>query len=129
MDEQWPFVRNKKQRHWLWYAFDTKRKQAIAHVFGSRKDETCRKRLDLLVPFNIRFMTTDNWGSYAREIEPEKPLLGKIFTQRIERHNLTLRIHIKRLARRTICYSRSIEIHEKLIDAYIEKHRYNTLES
>ncbi|MDE9586276.1 IS1 family transposase, partial [Xenorhabdus bovienii] len=51
------------------------------------------------------------------------------FTQRIERHNLNLRIHIKRLARRTICYSRSMEIHEKLIGAYIEKHHYNPLES
>ncbi|CDH20044.1 Insertion element iso-IS1n protein insB (fragment) [Xenorhabdus bovienii str. kraussei Quebec] len=79
--------------------------------------------------FNIRFVTTDNGGSYAREVAPEKHLIGKIFTQRIERHNLNLRIHIKRLARRTICYSRSMEIHEKLIGAYIEKHHYNPLES
>ncbi|MDE9534380.1 IS1 family transposase, partial [Xenorhabdus bovienii] len=28
-----------------------------------------------------------------------------------------------------ICYSRSMEIHEKLIGAYIEKHHYNPLES
>ncbi|CBJ80886.1 conserved hypothetical protein [Xenorhabdus bovienii str. Jollieti] len=64
------------------------------------------------------------------EVMPEKYLVGKIFTQRIERHNLNLRIHIKRLARRrTICYSRSMEIHEKLIGAYIEKHHYNPLES
>ncbi|PHM38430.1 transposase [Xenorhabdus mauleonii] len=129
LDEQWSFVGNKKQRHWLWYAFDTKRKQVIAHVFGSRTDATCPKLLNLLMPFSIRFFTTDDWGSYAREIEPEKHLVGKIFTQRIERHNLNLRIHIKRLARRTICFSRSIEVHEKLIGAYIEKHHYNALES
>ncbi|MBI6549270.1 hypothetical protein H8A87_11195 [Xenorhabdus sp. VLS] len=24
----------KKQRHWLWYFFETKRKLVIAHVFG-----------------------------------------------------------------------------------------------
>ncbi|QTL39800.1 IS1 family transposase [Xenorhabdus budapestensis] len=129
LDEQWSFVGNKKQRHWLWYAFDTKRKQVIAHVFGPRTDATCRKLLDLLTPFSIRFITTDDWGSYTREIESEKHLVGKIFTQRIERHNLNLRIHIKRLARKTICYSRSIEVHEKLIGAYIEKHHYNALES
>ncbi|CDG91426.1 Insertion element iso-IS1n protein insB (fragment) [Xenorhabdus bovienii str. feltiae Florida] len=82
-----------------------------------------------MASFNIRFITTDNRGSYAREMVPEKPLVGKIFTQRIERHNLNLRIHIKRLTRRTICYSRSMEIHEKLIGAYIEKHHYNSLES
>ncbi|CDH01718.1 Insertion element iso-IS1n protein insB (fragment) [Xenorhabdus bovienii str. feltiae Moldova] len=56
-------------------------------------------------------------------------MVGKILTQRIERHNLNLRIHIKRLARRTLCYSRSIEIHEKLIGTYIEKYHYNAWES
>ncbi|EPT7632471.1 IS1 family transposase, partial [Escherichia coli] len=29
------------------------------------------------------------------------------------RNNLTLRTHIKRPARKTICFSRSLEIHEK----------------
>ncbi|EMW44568.1 putative transposase [Escherichia coli 2731150] len=35
----------------------------------------------------------------------EKHLTGKIFTQRIEHNNLTFRICIKRLARKTICFS------------------------
>ncbi|MEW9809321.1 MAG: IS1 family transposase [Candidatus Symbiodolus clandestinus] len=40
MDEQWDFVGNKSRQHWLWYAFDTKRKRAIAHVFGPRTKQT-----------------------------------------------------------------------------------------
>ncbi|MDE9566904.1 IS1 family transposase [Xenorhabdus bovienii] len=67
MDEQGSFVDNKKQHHWLWYAFDTKRKQVIAHVFGPRTDATYRKFLNVLVPFNIRFITTDNWGELCRK--------------------------------------------------------------
>ncbi|AHA68780.1 Transposase [Shigella dysenteriae 1617] len=51
----------------------------------------------------------------------DKHLTGKIFTQRIERNNLTLRTRIKRLARKTICFSRSVEIHEKVIGTFIEK--------
>ncbi|MBE8082533.1 MULTISPECIES: IS1 family transposase, partial [Enterobacteriaceae] len=51
----------------------------------------------------------------------EKHLTGKIFTQRIERNNLTLRTRIKRLARKTLCFSRSIELHEKVIGAFMEK--------
>ncbi|WP_261849896.1 IS1 family transposase, partial [Pectobacterium araliae] len=82
-----------------------------------------------LKPFHIGFFTTDDWGSYAREIESKKHLTGKIFTQRIERHNLNLRIHIKRLARKTTCFYRSFKIHEKGIGAYIEKHHYNVSES
>ncbi|EET0158809.1 hypothetical protein MF676_004928, partial [Escherichia coli] len=48
----------------------------------------------------------------------------KIFTQCIERNNLTLRTRIKRLGRKTICFSRSVEIHEKVIGAFIEKHMF-----
>lgn len=65
---------------------------------------------------------SDDWGSYAREVPKEKHLTDKIFTQRIERNNLTLRIRIKRLARKTICFLRSVEIHEKVIGSFIEKH-------
>ncbi|MFA1971315.1 IS1 family transposase, partial [Escherichia coli] len=31
---------------------------------------------------------------------------------------------IRRLARKTICFSRSIELHEKVIGAFIEKHMF-----
>jgi transposase len=65
-----------------------------------------------------------DWGSYGREVPKNKHLTGKIFTQRIERNNLTLRTRIKRLARKTICFSRSVEIHEKVIGAFIEKHMF-----
>ncbi|AHA68951.1 Transposase [Shigella dysenteriae 1617] len=62
--------------------------------------------------------------SYGREVPKDKHLTGKIFTQRIERNNLTLRTRIKRLARKTICFSRSVEIHEKVIGTFIEKHMF-----
>lgn len=87
-------------------------------------DETCRELLALLIPFNIGMITSDDWGSYAREVAKEKHLTGKLFTQRIERNNLTLRTCIKRLARKTICFSRSIELHEKVIGAFIEKYMF-----
>ncbi len=74
--------------------------------------------------FNIGILTSDDWGSYGRVVPKNKHLIGKIFTQRIERNNLTLRTRIKRLARKTICFSRSVEIHEKVIGAFIEKHMF-----
>ena len=69
-------------------------------------------------------ITSDDWGSYAREVPEEKHLTGKIFTQHIERNNLTLRTRIKRLARKTICFSRSIDVHEKVISSFIEKYMF-----
>jgi len=92
----------------------------LAYTFGPRTDETCRELLGLLTPFHIGMITSDDWGSYGREVPKEKHLTGKIFTQRIERNNLALRTRIKRLARKTICFSRSVELHEKVIGAFIE---------
>ncbi|OZI14639.1 IS1 family transposase, partial [Sodalis-like symbiont of Philaenus spumarius] len=109
---------------WLWYAYNTKTGGVLAYTFGPRTDETGRELLALLTPFNIGMITSDNWGSYVKEVPNQKHLTGKLFTQRIERNNLTLRTRIKRLARKTICFSRSVEIHEKVIGAFIEKHMF-----
>lgn len=59
----------------------------------------------------------------------KEPITEMSFTQRIERNNLTLRTRIKRLARKTICFSRSVELYEKVIGAFIEKHLLYLLES
>ena len=40
------------------------------------------------------------------------------------RNNLTLRTRIKRLARKTLCFSRFVELHEKAIGAFIENHMF-----
>ncbi|EPL7543803.1 IS1 family transposase [Klebsiella pneumoniae] len=124
LDEQWSFVGSKAQQHWLWYAYNTKIGGILAYTFGPRTDDTYRELLALLTPFNIGMITSDDWGSYAREVPKEKHLTGKIFTQRIERNNLTLGTRIKRLARKTISFSRSIELHEKVIGAFIEKYMF-----
>ncbi len=116
LDDQWSFVGSKARLHWLWYAYNTKTGGVLAWA-----DETCRELLARLTPFNIGMITSDEWGSYAREVPKGKYLTGKVFTQRIERNNLTLRTRIKRLARKTLCFSRSIELHEKVIGAFIEK--------
>ncbi|EAM4449171.1 IS1 family transposase [Salmonella enterica] len=121
VDEQWSFVGKKAQQYWLWYARDTKHGGVLAYTFGPRTDETCRELLTLLAPFSIGMIASDDRGSYVREVPKGKHLTGKIFTQRIERNNLTLRTRIKRLARKTICFSRSVELHEKVIGSFIEK--------
>ncbi|EHK2844457.1 IS1 family transposase [Escherichia coli] len=123
-DKQWCFVGSKVREHWLWYAYNTKTGGVLVYTFGPRTDETCCELLALLAPFTIGMLTTDEWGSYTRELPKKKHLAGKIFTQRIDRNNLTLRTGIKHLALRTICFSRSVELHEKVIGAFIEKYMF-----
>lgn len=91
LDEQWSYVGSKARLHWLWYAYNTKTGGVLAYTFGPRTNQTCRELLALLTPFNIGMLTSDDWDSYGRVVPKNKHLTGKIFTQRIERNNLTLR--------------------------------------
>ncbi|STF87362.1 putative IS1nuxi transposase [Escherichia coli] len=120
LDEQWSFVENKARQQWHWYAYKTKADGVLAYTFGPRTDETCRELPEFLKPFSAGMITRDNRSSYTREMPQDKHLVGKIFTRRIERNNLTLRTHIKRPARKTICFLRSLEIYEKAIGSFIE---------
>ncbi len=54
-----------------------------------------RERLALLAPFIVGIFTSNDLGSYGIAVTKDKPLMGKIFTQRIKRNNLTLRTRIK----------------------------------
>ena len=65
-------------------------------------------------------LTSDDWDSYGRVVPKNKHLTGKIFTQRIERNNLTLRTHIKRLARKQSASHAQLRSTKKVIGAFIE---------
>src|SRR5215510_1219664 len=50
---------------------------------------------------------TDGWGAYERHIDPDTHRVGKENTQKIESKHINLRTRIKRLVRRTICFSKT----------------------
>ena len=51
----------------------------------------------------------------------DKHLITQTFTQNIERQNLNFRTRIKRLQRKTICFSKSVEMHDKVIGEFINR--------
>ena len=73
--------------------------------------------------FNVAFWCTDNFSAY-NVLPNDKHIVGKIYTQRIERENLTLRNRLKRLNRKTLGYSKSAEMHDKIIGTFIERQYY-----
>ncbi|SKA74532.1 IS1 transposase, partial [Thiothrix eikelboomii] len=81
----------------------------------------------LLERFTFRLYCTDDWGAYERLLPEDQHLITKRYTQSIERQNLNLRTHLKRLARKTICFSRSVEVHDKVVGEYIARHSFNWL--
>jgi insertion element IS1 protein InsB len=124
VDEMWSFVGNKNNPRWLWHAIDRRSGQVLAYVFGRRKDEVFLELKQLLEPFGIQKYCTDGWGAYARHIPTEQHEVGKRKTQRIERKHLRLRTRIKRLTRKTICFSRSEEMHDIVIGLFINRYEF-----
>lgn len=121
LDEQWSFVRKKSNQRWIWYAVDHATNTLLAYVFGRRKDDVFKQLKDLLEPFNIKRFYTDDWGAYERHLDPNLHVVGKRNTQKIERKNLNLRTWIKRLTRRTICFSKLEIMHDIVIGLLINK--------
>ena len=48
-------------------------------------------------------------------------------TQQIERKHLTLRTRIKRLMRKTICFSRSTQMHDIVIGLFVNRYEFGML--
>jgi insertion element IS1 protein InsB len=95
-----------------------------SEVCGTREDETFLKLKELLAPFGITHFYTDGWGAYRRHLDPAQHTVGKQHTQKIERKHTTLRARIKRLVRKTICFSRSIFMHDLVIGLFINRYEF-----
>ncbi len=124
VDEMWSYVGNKKEQRWLWHAINHQTGAVLAYVFGRRKDEVFLKLKALLEPFGITRYYTDNLGTYQRHLAPEEHQPGKRNTQKTERINLILRTRIKRLARKTICFSKSTQMHDIVIGLFINRYAF-----
>jgi insertion element IS1 protein InsB len=124
MDEMWSFVGKKKDQRWLWHAIDHTTGAVLAYVFGRRKDEVFLELKALLEPFALTRFYTDYWGAYSRHLDPEEHRPGKRHTQQIERKHLTLRTRIKRLVRKTICFSKSTQMHDIVIGLFVNRYAF-----
>ena len=124
LDEMWSYVHDKGNQRWLWHAINHETGEVLAYVFDSREDRALLKLKALLLPFNIRHFYTDGWGAYDRHLPKDKLIVGKRNTQKIERKHLTLRTRIKRLARRTICFSKLEQMHDIVIGLFINRYEF-----
>jgi insertion element IS1 protein InsB len=101
-----------------------KTENSVAYVFGRRKDDVFLKLQKLLEPFGITRFYTDGWGAYERHIAAEQHQVGKENTQKIESKHINLRTRIKRLMRRTICFSKTEQMHDLVIGLFINRYEF-----
>jgi insertion element IS1 protein InsB len=126
MDEMWSFVQRKAQQRWLWHAIDHLTGVVVAYAFGSRADAVFVELQKLLKPFGLEHFYTDAAGVYERHLPATAHTVGKRYTQQMERKHLTLRTRIKRLARRTFCFSKSVFLHDTVIGLFVNRYQFGT---
>ena len=124
LDEMWSFVGRKQHPRWLWGALDHQTGRILAYVFGRREDRALQQLKALLAPFGVRRFYTDGWGAYHRHLAPHPHVVGKRAMQQLERKHLTLRTRIKRLVTKTICFSRSVQMHASVIGLFINRFEF-----
>lgn len=124
MDEMWSFVEKKAQQRWLWHAIDHTSGVILAYVCGAHEDDVFLQLKEYLRPFGISRFYTDHAGVYNRHLAPDHHEVGKQHTQKIERKHLTLRTRIKRLARKTICFSKSIRMHDIVLGLFVNRYEF-----
>ncbi len=119
IDEFWSFVKDKSHQCWCWSGLNRATTRIAAYVLGRRTDRSCRQLLEKLSGCAVEHFYTDDWPSYRKTLPTERHTISKLETLNIERHNLNFRTHLKRWHRRTICFSKSDEMHAAVIKLYV----------
>ena len=117
MDEMCVIINRKKPRFWIAYAIDKASGTVVDVRVGKRDKNTVAPVVKSILTHKPKRIYTDGLNIYPSLIPKEIHRVFKYGTNKIERYNLTIRTHVKRLARKTICYSKSsihLEAHLKI---------------
>ena len=124
LDEMWSYVGKKAKPRWLWHAIDHHSGKVLAYVFGRRQDRVFLCLQALLEPFGLTRYYTDGWGTYERHVDAEQHIVGKEHMQRIESKHINLRTRVKRLVRRTLCFSKTERMHDLVIGLFVNRYEF-----
>ena len=122
VDEIWSYVGRNHPSHYCWitYAMNRKTRCIIDVAIGSRSKENLKKVIDSVKMHDPKKIVTDGLQTYPNLVTPTAHDTSRYSNNRIERGNLTLRTHVKRLFRRTICFSKSQKMLEACVLLYFD---------
>ena len=108
MDELCTYIGNKDNRIWVAYSIRKDTRVAVDFKVGKRTNKTLRNVVNTLLLSDAKKIYTDKLRNYKFLIPKEVHKTTQYGTNHIERMNVNLRTHLKRLSRKTICYSKSL---------------------
>lgn len=118
VDEMCTYIRHKRNFSWIVLAFERETKKVVTFSVGKRTNKTLSFVLDILKLSVAKKIFTDRLKNYRYLIEEKFHSVKRFATNYVERLNLTLRTHLKRLNRRTICFSRSCIVLTAVLKIY-----------
>jgi IS1 family transposase/transposase-like protein len=115
VDEFWTYVGSKSSKVWLIYAYHRETGEIVAYVWGKRDLKTAQKLRKRLKRLGITYdaIACDQWDSFLAAFGAEAKHIGKRYTVGIEGNNCRLRHRIRRVFRRTCCFSKKLKNHMK----------------
>jgi insertion element IS1 protein InsB len=126
VEERGSVVGSKAHQRWLWHALAHLTGGVLADVLGKRADAVFLQLQQLRQPFGLVPFYTAGAGVSQRHLPAAAHTVGKAHTQQIERKHLTLRTRIKRLARKTLCFSKSVFMHDTVIGLFVNRYEFGT---
>ena len=118
VDEIKSLIRRKSEHIWIAYVLDRKSKQVVSYNIGPRTNATLNVVLKTLHLSDTKRGHTDRLKNYRSLIVTKIHRTSLYGTNHIEQHNLTIRTHLKRLARKTIYFSRNAVILSAILKIY-----------
>ncbi|MDB5002081.1 MAG: transposase [Mucilaginibacter sp.] len=118
MDELRTYIKNKDNDCWVIYALDKQTGQVVDMKVGKRNKMNLKRITDTLLLAKCNQVYTDGLTIYKHLLPYAIHKVRRYGTNRIERKNLSLRTHLKRLNRKTICYSKSATMLEACLKIY-----------
>jgi IS1 family transposase len=109
VDEMHTYIgrRHSSSYVYITYAINRATKVVTGFIIGSRTKETIGKLIEKLLVLQPRKIYTDGLNIYPSLIPSKIHCCFRYKTNIIERNNLSIRNSVKRLSRKTICYSKS----------------------
>ncbi|SRR5258706_9511190 len=118
VDEMRTYIGNKKRLYWIAYALRKDTREVIDFKVGKRTTRTLQKIVDTCLLSDAKQIHTDGYGLYQNLIPRAVHCKSKYNINHIERKNLSIRTHLKRLSRKTICFSKSKAMLEACLRIY-----------
>ena len=124
MDELRTYIKKKENQYWVAYALCSETKKVIDFTVGKRNKRTLKAVVNTLLLSGVKTIKTDKLNIYQSLIPESRHISAAYNINYIERNNLNLRTHLKRLSRRTICFSKSPAMLEACLRIYFWGSRF-----